>query len=281
MVDTSEKQSANPWVDSWMNMQTEFEKMQSAMAASVGNASPSFALPDTFSEAFSKPAAQAWDLYRQQVDDWIAAASNWSPSEGGGDDVDATSAEALRRMMDPTQFFGGGFDDVSKALRQLVEGPELADLGTLERQVLKASKEWADFQEAGTAYRTVMTKAWTRAFEKFSASMIESPSISADGSRAVLDHWLKIANQELILTQRSEEFLETQRRFLRAGIEYRIKQRELIEVWCEIYSIPTRTEVDDLHRTVYGLRRQLRSQEARLKALEDTLQNHSNEGVTS
>ena len=71
----------------------------------------------------------------------------------------------------------------------------------------------------------------------------------------MLDRWLVIANDELIRTQRTDEFLKAQRELLAAGVTYRLKERELVEVWCETHSIPTRTEVDDLHRTVHELRR--------------------------
>ena len=74
----------------------------------------------------------------------------------------------------------------------------------------------------------------------------------------MLDRWLVIANDELIRTQRTDEFLKAQRELLSAGVTYRLKERELVEVWCETHSIPTRTEVDDLHRTVHELRGQVR-----------------------
>jgi hypothetical protein len=75
----------------------------------------------------------------------------------------------------------------------------------------------------------------------------------------MLDHWLAVANEELTRTQRTDEFLDAQRKLLRAGVDYRLKERELVEIWCETHSIPTRTEVDDLHRTVHELRRQVRA----------------------
>ena len=167
-------------------------------------------------------------------------------------------------MMDPTRFLFAGTDEINQAIQRLVEGPEFADIGTIERQVLKATREWMALREASAAYRGVTSAAWSRAFQTFSAETAKNPGLLQQGFRAVLDRWLVIANEELIRTQRTDDFLKAQRELLSAGVTYRLKERELVEVWCETHSIPTRTEVDDLHRTVHDLRRQVRDLSARL-----------------
>lgn len=182
-----------------------------------------------------------------------------NPAEG-------TSEETLRRMMDPTRFLFAGTGEINQAIQRLVEGPEFADIGTLERQVLKATREWLALREASAAYRAVTVGAWSRAFGTFTQEMARSPGTLAEGYRPVLDRWLAIANEELIRTQRTEEFLKAQRELLTAGVAYRLKERELVEVSCETHSIPTRTEVGDLHRTVHKLRGQVRALRAELAA---------------
>jgi poly[(R)-3-hydroxyalkanoate] polymerase subunit PhaE len=45
----------------------------------------------------------------------------------------------------------------------------------------------------------------------------------------------------------------------RSSTEYRLAEREIAEAFCEVHHIPTRTEVDELQRTVAELRRELRA----------------------
>ncbi len=54
-------------------------------------------------------------------------------------------------------------------------------------------------------------------------------------------------------------FLEAQRKMTRSSAEYRLQEREIAEVFCEMHHIPTRSEVDELQRTVIELRRELRA----------------------
>jgi class III poly(R)-hydroxyalkanoic acid synthase PhaE subunit len=256
--------SGNPWLDAWMAGQQQFLKAQEPLATSM----KAMMGGEDLSEAMHRAQAN-WELCNKQAADWVKSTRHWMTGDRGvGSEKDGVAEETLRRMLDPSRFLYAGSDEVNQAIQRLVEGPEFADIGTLERQVLKATSEWFALREASAAYRVVTAAAWSRAFETFSKEMMANPSVMSQGTRPVLDRWLAIANEELIRTQRTDAFLDAQRKLLRAGVEYRIKERELVEVWCETHSIPTRTEVDDLHRTVYGLNRRVRDLEKRLAEAE-------------
>ena len=252
--------TGNPFFDAWMDAGRRFLEpvgQSKPMTPMIGGAG--------MSDAVAR-AQETWELCQRQTADWVKASSRFlasgSPSDGG----DGIAEETLRKMMDPTRFLYAGTDEINHAIQRLVEGPEFADIGTIERQVLKATREWMALREASAAYRGVTSAAWSRAFQTFSKETAKDPGLLQQGFRAVLDRWLGIANDELIRTQRTDEFLKAQRELLAAGVAYRLKERELVEVWCETHSIPTRTEVDDLHRTVHELRRQVRALNARLAA---------------
>lgn len=221
------------------------------------------ATPPEMSRAITR-AEETWKLCQQQATDWVSVSSRWlfpaDRPEGGQGVVE----ETLRRMFDPSRFLFAGTDEINLAIQRLVEGPEFADIGTLERQVLKATREWMALREASAAYRAVTAAAWGRAFQTFTREAAHEPALFRESVRTVIDRWLAIANEELIRTQRTEVFLNAQRTLLAAGVSYRLRERELVEVWCESHSIPTRTEVDDLHRTVHELRGQVRSLMRRL-----------------
>ena len=62
----------------------------------------------------------------------------------------------------------------------------------------------------------------------------------------------------MLETQRSPEFMDAQRRMMRAGVEIKARQRETAENWCDTWQMPTRTEVDDMAKIVHELRREVR-----------------------
>src|SRR4029453_5014005 len=77
--------------------------------------------------------------------------------------------------------------------------------------------------------------------------------------REVLALWVETANEVLLETQRSEAFLTTQRDLIKASGDLRLAQQDLAEFYSEMFGYPTRTELDDVHRTVTELRRELRA----------------------
>ena len=241
--------ATTPFGKSWLDMQGRMAEVQQAFWNQMtGKAATG---EDMFAEA-----EKFWSEARSQTQGWIDRVSG----KGVGN-------ETLRRMMDPGQFMFAGSDEVNQTIQKLVEGPEFSDIGRLEREGLKTTREWASLRAASADYRIVTGKAWMRAFQTFSKELAEHPEHLKDSPSDLMRRWLDTANAELIATQRTKEFLDAQRTLLRAGIEYRLHARDMIEVWCETHSIPTRTEVDDLHRYVHALRREMRSLRQEVAAL--------------
>lgn len=253
--------SVNPMFNNWLQMQNQFLKAQEPYLKKLSEGFSSFDPDDRL-----KASETLWDESRKVFQDWLSGLREMFPEKGEG--MDGIVQEVLQRMLDPSQFLYAGSDEVNKTIQKLVEGPEFSDLGTLERQGLKATREWVNLREAGAEYRMVTGQAWMRAFERFSEEMLGNRDLWKEGPRAVLNRWLETANDELIATQRTKGFLDAQRKLLRAGVDYRLRQRDMVEGWCDLNSVPTRTEVDDLHKTVYELRRDLRAVKKGLAQLE-------------
>lgn len=249
--------TGNPFLDAWSSA---FVQGSEALASRTGGGRD-------WTDAM-RDAEANWTLYQRQAEDWMKAFGRSMAPGGEPDTLDGIARDTLRRMLDPTQFLAAGTDEVNQAIQRLVEGPEFTDMGTLERQVLKATREWIALRQASAVFKGVTAAAWARAFATFSQMTMADGSLMTEGPRVVLDRWLAVANEELIRTQRTEPFLKAQRDLLTAGVDYRLKERALVEVWCETHSIPTRTEVDDVHRSLHALRAQVRGLTSRLASAE-------------
>ena len=92
--------------------------------------------------------------------------------------------------------------------------------------------------------------------KNWQAALVDAKVLDA---KAALALWTETANQQLLETQRSEPFLRSQAALIRATTALRLAQQELVEHFGKQYGFPTRTELDDVHRTVTELRRELRA----------------------
>ena len=233
----------------WLKAQAQFLEAQAPMWNMITGRADMGKTLVTASE-------ELWSEAQRQARDWVNV---YGASMGLAGGADGIVQETLQRMLDPGQLMFVGSDEVTQAIQKLVEGPEFADLGAIKQQGLKTTQEWMALRDAKAAYRLVTAKAWGRAFQKFTEQMTENPSLWKAEMRQTLDRWLAVVNDELIKTQRTKEFLDAQSALLNAGVAYRLHERKTVEQWCEALSIPTRSELDELHQKVHELRREMRA----------------------
>ena len=197
---------------------------------------------------------QAQDLWQSSMEKWAVIAKQALPQSG-------VTSESLQRLFDPSQWAQAGLGPLDAAIEHLVEGPSYATLWTLDRKMLKAQKLRAEWAKDLAAYQVLMHSAWSEAVKRFLREINDAQGTPITSWRELTDVWIKVANDTLVETHRTPEFLEAQRRLTRSGAECRLQEREIAEVFCEMQQMPTRTEVDELQRDVYELRRRLRALE--------------------
>ena len=190
---------------------------------------------------------------------WQASIQQWVDLAKEGATRNALTPEALRQMFAPNQWSGVSADMLDVGLKQLVEGPRYATLWTLDKKLLELQKRRSERDKDIAAYQAVVQNAWQMAFERFTIALRQSKFATPASWRELADRWLAVANDTLTEVHRSDEFLEAQRRMLRSASDHRLQERLVAETFCEAQHIPTRTEMDEVQRTVCELRRQLRT----------------------
>lgn len=238
-------------MDIWQEGQDAFLKAQKEVAESFQKTmSPMFEQNVGAENAPFK----AWQEF---IKTW---APDWDPSammEGPSAAMFTQGREAFMTMLDPSNWTKYAPEQLREILQSVAQGPQFADLATPHIDAANTWREALDYQTAAADLSKVLQESWTRTYLRFNQTHSLEDLQSGDIQEA-LDVWLKSANHELLETQRSAEFMDAQKRMLRASVEIKARQRDMAEAWSEAYQIPTRTEVDDLTKIVHELRRELR-----------------------
>jgi hypothetical protein len=224
------------------------------MRAAASGKIPS--MPDNLSAEANDLAHAA----RSVMELWSAASLACSklatviPSIAGGGGIAETT---LRKIVDPRGWTTamGGPDEV---LGRMAEGPRFADLWDIERRYAGVLQAWMNVRRRGLEHNAVVLQAWLDAARQFAEQLATRCEQSLD-AKAALSLWTETANRQLLETQRSEPFLQSQAALIRATTELRLAQQELVEHFGKQYGFPTRTELDDVHRALTALRRELRA----------------------
>ena len=241
--------------DGWLKYWTENQKSFFESLAEGKTA-----LPWTTSRAAAAGSFEDWtrqmsEISRRSVESWTALAKQGWPMLAGSD----ADRSSLQQLFDPAVWSRTGAGRFDLALERLTEGPTYATLWDLDRKLLNAQKLWLKRSEDIAAYQTIVQAAWRRAVQRFVDALNDSKAPALKSGREFLDLWIATANACLLEMHRSNKFLEAQRKMTRSATEYRLQEREIAEAFCAMHHIPTRTEMDEVQRAVYELRREWRA----------------------
>jgi class III poly(R)-hydroxyalkanoic acid synthase PhaE subunit len=179
-----------------------------------------------------------------------------------GREPDPLVSGLIGRIFDPSAFFAGA-DGMDAALNRIAQGPRLADMWNTERRLLNVFNAWTAVRRRSLEHNTVMLEAWLQAAGSFAKMLNEKADRNETlGSwREVLAQWVETANTVLLETQRSEPYLKSQRELLKASTDLRLAQQEVAEFYSDMFGYPTRAELDDVHKALTELRREVRALE--------------------
>lgn len=180
--------------------------------------------------------------------------------QGGPGAPDPTAGAVLARIFDPQAWLGGS-GEFDAALTRMSEGPQLADLWQTERRYAALFTAWTTLRRVQSEHQAVMLEAWTRAAGTFAqeANARAERGESFTSARDMMTRWIETANTVHLEVQRSEKFLASQRAVLRASTDLRLAQQDVAAFLSEFYGQPTRAELDDVHKSLTELRREVRA----------------------
>ena len=107
----------------------------------------------------------------------------------------------------------------------------------------------------------VIIEAWVKAFEHFQKELValseKGETITSLEQFAIV--WTNLAEDAFSEVFYSEKYIRAQGKLITATMKQRIQQRQMVEMVCKQLDIPTRSEVDLIHRTNYELRKELKA----------------------
>ncbi|MGB5133369.1 MAG: poly(R)-hydroxyalkanoic acid synthase subunit PhaE [Steroidobacteraceae bacterium] len=81
--------------------------------------------------------------------------------------------------------------------------------------------------------------------------------------RQLHDLWVECGERAYAAVAHGDEYAAAQAELLMAMVEMRFEQRRAIEEWARAFNLPTRTEIDAIHRRLHELGRSIREAQKR------------------
>lgn len=176
------------------------------------------------------------------------------------------SPEFLARMMtgDSTAYIGLSNlyrEAYQGSYAQLVSSPGLGMTREFNEKFQSGFDSWVSWQLAVMEYQGVVGELWERAFKKFQEDMIglAEKDETIDNLRDFVLLWTRGAEKVFTDAFQTERYVLAQGQMLNAAMKYRVHEREIIEVFLNLYDLPTRSELDETHRRIYELRKEVKA----------------------
>lgn len=199
----------------------------------------------------AQKASQPWLAFWQQIPSWFAP----------------LSTTATAPWQSANQAFG---EIVNQSWNQLLGMPALG----LNRQLQEKMNRWTTLtlenQQAWREYQLLLGNAWLDAIGALLQKLMGLAQVgkSLENSRQLLDLWVEVADARFLDLFHSSAYATAQATLVNSNMALRQQQRELLEIWLRQHDLPTRSDLDEAHRSIYELRKEVKALKKQLTALE-------------
>ncbi len=134
-------------------------------------------------------------------------------------------------------------------------------MSEFNNKLLKSFNAGINFSKASFDYQIVLLDVWLKAFDELMRELAssEEKGETVQNWQQFLQVWSSVFDRVFAQTCRTENALEVQGNFLNSAMTYRLYQQQLMEVLLKMYDLPTRSEVDEIHHSIYELRKEVKS----------------------
>ena len=127
------------------------------------------------------------------------------------------------------------------------------------------------FQDALGQYQELLGKAGRRGLDRLRDKLAEreQPGRQIDSLRGLYDLWIDAAEEAYAEIALSSEFRQVYGAMVNRQVALRQAMQIEVEHCCTEFGLPTRTELNAVHKRLHGMRRQLRALEEELASQRD------------
>ncbi len=214
--------------------------------------------------AMNQDMESMWKLY---MDQWRAFGQPWETvwMRGPGLWGRAVSGDSAA-MFELSDVYHNAY---KQTLGKLATSPNLGMTREFNARLLEGFDAFTAVNNAGLEYQAVVNETWEAAFKKFGEDLAElaEKGQKIENVRDLVALWTKSAEAIFLEIFRTERYTLAQGKYLNANMRYRIAQRRIMEEYLEIFDMPTRTEVDEAHRRIYELGKEVKALKKQLNGM--------------
>lgn len=207
------------------------------------------------------------DLFKSFLGEWgpllkpMLGAVNEASMSGHFGGMLMGGSEGLSKLLNMGQ-------DLEPAFGGFSEMPSVGSSREQNAKIMRAFDAWVDFRKVNVKYQATMAKIMGQAMERMMAQLAE---FSKEGKeiksvRELMKIWVRTADQTFTDVYTTEEYHALQHDLSAAGMTYKIRQQEVLDMILKMLNLPSRAELDDAYLTLHNLKKEVNALKKEMKA---------------
>jgi class III poly(R)-hydroxyalkanoic acid synthase PhaE subunit len=146
-------------------------------------------------------------------------------------------------------------------MNPFLQSPGLGLNREFNHKFWQSLEAWFNIQQASFDYQLVLLEVWLKTAEEFLRvllSLTENQQ-TIQHWQQLLQLWSQLFDRIFAQTFQSDHALRARGNFLNAAIRFRKQQQQLIDMVLKNNDLPTRSEVDEIHHSIYELKKEMKS----------------------
>jgi polyhydroxyalkanoate synthase subunit PhaE len=246
-------------VDAWKNIFPKIETgddWQQVLTKSIEQMRDQFSSFSTGSMKVSQDTSELWQIYLQQMQKfnqlWVDPLGVFTQTFSQAATGKPSALIELNNLSWNLLY--------EESFGSLMQTPLLGLPREFNGKILQGFEAWRNLYKASIDYQIVLGDIQVKSFEalmKKLVSLTEAGKTVKDW-REFQTIWSEVADDVFEKAFFDEHNLKIRGNFLNSLNAYRIQQQELMEISMKMTNLPLRTEVDEIHKNMYELRKEVK-----------------------
>lgn len=157
----------------------------------------------------------------------------------------------------------------------LMQTPLLGPSREFNGKLLTGFEAWKNLYKSTIDYELVLGDIQVKSFEALMKELVTKAEKGEkiDDWKQFQALWSQIADDVFEQAFCEEHNLKIRGEFLNNLNKYRIQQQQLMEVYLNMMNLPSRSEIDEVHRSIYELKKEVKSLKKQVANYEEILAN--------
>lgn len=211
--------------------------------------------------SISQDSSQLWQLYMKEMQQFSQI---WATPMGLS--LEPLSKVSLGDTSGLLELNNLYWDLYQRSLGNFVQAPSLGQNREINAKLMSGFDAWTKLYKATSDYQVVIADVQIRSFDALMKKLVElaEKGQKVENWRDFQRIWSQVADDVFAEAFQVEKNLKLQGEFVNAMNAYRVYQQELMELYMKMLNAPIRSEVDEIHKNIYDLRKEVKELKKKL-----------------